>query len=165
MLAEIRKACLSFGTNYYTLSQVTLHTLIARDLVLHRLGKLERAGLITRVKCWETPLPGFSKGRPTKESCYRNTKLLKQKVETDPPRKPNSWDKMWKTIRVLRRFTHSDLVIICQQDIENVRYFVKRYRQLGYIRQFGKRGKEKTWTLTKSVGPQRPLKEVANVVA
>src|SRR3989338_8677367 len=80
-IKEIIDACLSFERDFYSLSQVVLKTLIGRDIVRHKLWKLEKAGLITRVNCFETRLPEFSNGRPTKEICYRNTKLLKAKAE------------------------------------------------------------------------------------
>jgi hypothetical protein len=158
MMKEIVDACLSFGTKYYTLSQVVLATCIGRSIVRHNLWKLENIGFITRIKCWETPLPGFSKGRPTKEICYRNTKLLKHKPLLTSERKENTWDTMWKTIRVLRKFTHTDLVTICGQDLNNVRFFVRRYRDLGYIRKQGKRDRETLWILIRDAGPLRPLR-------
>ncbi|HDH00336.1 MAG TPA: hypothetical protein ENG80_00810 [Nitrospirae bacterium] len=157
MLRKIVQACLSFETRFYMLSQIMEITGMGRKEVRHRLWKLEAAGLITKINCREIPLPGFSKGRPTKEICYRNTKALEKKAV--PPRrtKDNGWDTMWKTVRAMRRFTRNDLAIICNQRIDNVRYFTKRYRQFGYIRPLKERGRNVPWMLIKDPGPKRPL--------
>jgi hypothetical protein len=160
MLTVIIKACLSFGTRYYTLSQIVKITDMERAAVRHKLWKLESTGLLTRIKCWETPLPGFSKCRPTKVICYRNTKLLSKKANTPKNHKENGWDRMWKAIRALRRFTREDLAIICEQNIENVRYFTKRYRKFGYIRPLRERGRNVLWVLTRDAGSRRPLKSI-----
>lgn len=157
MLREIMKVCLSFGTQYYTLSQIVGVIDFERKVARHKLWKLETAGLLTRVKCWETPLPGFSKGRPTKEICYRNTKLLSEKFKAPRNQKENGWDRLWKVIRALRRFTREDLAIISEQSIENVRYFTKTYRKLGYIRPLRERGRNIQWILIKDPGPRRPI--------
>ncbi len=157
MLRDIIKACLSFGTQYYTLSQIVEATGAERSAIRHKLWKLESASLLTRVKCWETPLPGFSKGRPTKEICYRSTKLLNKKAHANRNQKENGWDRMWKAMRALRRFTREDLAIICEQSIDNVRYFTKVYRKLGYIKPLRERGRSVLWTLIKDAGPNRPI--------
>jgi hypothetical protein len=157
MIKTVINACLNFGTQYYTLSQIVERTGFERSAVRHKLWKLESAGLLTRVKCWETPLPGFSKGRPTKEICYRNTKLLNKKASAPRNSKENGWDKMWKAIRALRRFTRNDLAIICGLSIWNVRYFTKVYRKLGYIRPSSEKGRGVVWMLIKDTGPRRPL--------
>jgi len=157
MIQAVINICLKFGTRYYTTSQIIEATGLKRDAVRHKLWKLESAGLITRVKCWETPLPGFSKGRPTKVICYRNTKLLNKKASAPRNSKENGWDKMWKIIRALGRFTRNDLAIICGLNIDNVRYFTKVYRKLGYLRPLSERGRNVVWILIKDTGPKRPF--------
>ena len=157
MMQTVIRACLNFGTRYYTTSQIIEATGFKRDAVRHKLWKLESTGLITRIKCWEIPLPGFSKGRPTKVICYRNTKLLNKKARAPRNCQDNSWDKMWKAMRVLRRFSRNDLAIICGLNIENVRYFTKVYRKLGYIRPLSEKGRGVVWVLIKDAGPRRPM--------
>jgi len=158
MLKAIIKACLSFGTRYYTLSQVVKLTGFERKAVRHKLWKLESAGLLTRVSCRKIPLPNFSKGKPMKEICYRN-KFQSLREKTKPPRtiKANGWDRAWKAIRALRQFTREDLAILSEQSIHNVRYFTKRYRKLGYIKPLRESGRNVLWVLIKDAGPKRPL--------
>jgi hypothetical protein len=159
MMQTIIKACLSFETRYYTISQIVKATKLKRSAVRHKLWKLEAGGLLKRVSCRKLPLPGFSRGKPMKEICYRNVRLrpLIDKTKAPRPLKENGWDKMWKTLRALRRFTRNDLAIICEQSIYNVRYFTKTYRKLGYIRPLSERGRNVLWVLIKDTGPTRPL--------
>jgi DNA-binding Lrp family transcriptional regulator len=159
MMQKIIRACLNFGTRYYTISQVVDATGLKRSAVRHRLWKLEADGLLIRVNCRKIPLPGFSRGKPMKEICYRNVKLqpLREKTKAPRPVKENGWDKMWKAVRALRRFTRNDLAIICQQSIHNVRYFTKAYRKLGYVRPLSERGRNVVWLLIKDAGPKRPF--------
>ncbi len=71
-------------------------------------------------------------------------------------RKENSWDRMWKAVRALRKFTREDLAILCEQRLDNVRFFTKMYRRLGYIKPIKDKGKNITWVLIKDAGPRRP---------
>ncbi len=70
--------------------------------------------------------------------------------------KENSWDKMWRAVRALRRFTRDDLIIICGQRRENVKFFTQRYRKLGYFKKLKERGRGVVWMLIKDPGPVRP---------
>jgi hypothetical protein len=98
--------------------------------------------------------PTFKKGRPGKEITYRNRKNL-GKIERRTPE--NGWDKMWKAIRAMRRFTRYDLIAICGQSPENVAYFTKLYRKLGYIQPSKRAGRGVVWRLIKDPGPDRPI--------
>lgn len=156
MLKTVIRACLAFGTIFYTVSQIAEATGIERSATRHKLWKLENAGFITRLADKEIPLEG--KGRPIKEITYRNTSLLKIKAEASPKRETNGWDKMWRAIRVLRRFTRDDLAVISGQSMENVQCFTKEYRRRGYLRCLGKAGTRNVmWMLAKDPGPKRPI--------
>jgi hypothetical protein len=156
MLKAIIRECLKFKNCFYALSRIVEATGLERQMVRHKLWKLEAAGLITRFKDYEKPLPGFSKGRPKKEIYYRNTKLLKKRIYASSANQ-NGWDKMWRTTRALKRFTRNDLAIICDQNIENVRCFTKTYRKLGFIQATRKGGRDVLWVFVKYPGSLRPL--------
>jgi hypothetical protein len=158
MLKDVINTCLSFGTQYYMLSQVVEALGLEWKSVRHKLWKLEAAGLITRVKSRAIPLPDFSKGRPHKNIMYRNTKLLTKKAESPRTHKENGWDKMWQAIRALRRFTRHELASLCEQSIANVIFFTKTYRKLGYIQSTRKSGRNVVWIVIKDPGAKRPLK-------
>lgn len=165
MLKKVMQACLSFGNQWYTLTSVVKATGMERKEVRHRLWKLETAGLISRFSSRETPA---ERGRPTKEISYRNTILLKKRVNGAdglPNRKTNGWDKLWTIVRALRRFTRNDLAAISEQSMTNVIAFTKEYRKRGYLRCLGGSGRRNvTWMLVKDRGTRRPIKETNNVV-
>ncbi|HBE44247.1 MAG TPA: hypothetical protein DDW17_02030 [Deltaproteobacteria bacterium] len=153
MRIEIIAACKSFGTSIYTVSQVADIVKENRSRVRHVLWKLEKEGAIVRF-AEGGATPTFKKGRPGKEITYRNTKeLWKVKRKTEK----NGWDKMWKAIRAMRRFTRYDLITICDQHPENVAFFTKHYRKLGYIQPSRHGGRGVVWALIKDPGPDRPI--------
>ena len=69
-------------------------------------------------------------------------------------------DKLWKAVRVLRRFTRTDLIVTTGESEHNVWSFMRRYRDAGYIAVItrGKKraGLEDTWALVKDPGTKRP---------
>ncbi|MBP8699727.1 MAG: hypothetical protein KBH82_11895 [Syntrophorhabdaceae bacterium] len=153
MKREVIKACKSFGTSIYTVSQIADIVKENRSRVRHVLYKLSKEGAIVRFAEREVK-PTFKKGHPRKEITYRNTKDL-GRVERRT--KENGWDKMWKAIRIMRRFTRYDLITICGQTPENVIYFTKYYRKLGYIQPSKRAGRGVVWSLIKDTGPARPV--------
>ncbi len=155
-IKDVMKVCTSFGTNFYTVSAVAQTLNLERSITRHKLGKLERAGLISRVKESETPLPNFSKGRPVKEIYYRSLTGLKGKLKECVQQRGCAWDRMWQAARMLRQFTRNDLMVVCSANINNVRCFTKVYTRAGYLRTAEGKGREKTWTLIKDPGPRRP---------
>jgi len=164
MLKSVMRACLSFGDEDYTITQIIEVSGMERHEIKPRLRLLQNAGLISKTNTRWAPTEG---GRPLKEIWYRNTELLAASLK--PRIKPlnapsNSWDKMWKVVRALRRFTRNDLAVICEQSLGNVQRFTIRYRQHGYLRCLGKAGtKNPIWILLKDPGPLRPLGRNAGV--
>jgi len=152
MKKEIIAACKTFGTQIYTISQIAGITGIARPKVRYILRNLETKKVIIRFA--EKTQHSSKKGRPWKEITYRNTKNLGI-VERHTAE--NGWDVMWKAVRILRRFTRSDLAAICGQAITNVIAFTKRYCKSGHIRPNKKDGREVLWILIKDPGPKRPI--------
>lgn len=153
MKREVISACKGFGTQIYTVTQIAEKIGKPRNRVRHVLWKLEAEGAIVRFAEKEMH-PEFKKGRPKKEIMYRNTRNL-GKVERKTAE--NGWDKMWKVVRALRKFTRQDLMVICNQTIANVIFFTKYYRRLGYMRPTKNAGKGSFWILCKDPGPKRPV--------
>lgn len=152
MKREIIAACKGFGQRIYTVSQITDLTGFPRHRVRHVLWKLEDSGAITR--CRDAEAVTWKKGRPVKEIWYRNTRHLGciERATAE-----NGWDVMWKTVRILRRFTRTDLAAITGQGMENIRAFTKAYRELGYLRHTKEAGRGVVWALVKDPGPRRPI--------
>jgi predicted ArsR family transcriptional regulator len=153
IIRDVAKACLQ-RRGIFSLTNIVNTTNLSRNQVRRALEKLEREGHITRVSETESPLPGFSKGRPNKEPRYTpRASLAKRVASTDDVRQKNTlWDAMWRAIRHMRRFTKRDIAIISGASLENVRYFTKRLRAAGYIKPYD----GSTWALVTDPGPKRP---------
>lgn len=65
-------------------------------------------------------------------------------------------DQIWRTIRVKRRFTRSDLVVLTSCSPGNVDDYIRLLIRDGYVRQAGKRGRAELLVLVGNVGPVRP---------
>lgn len=167
-ILTVMKACLSFGTEFYSVSMVMKKIedkgeKPIRTQIRHKLWKLEAEGLLTRIKSKKYPKPTWKKGRPVFEIYYRNTKALEKRASSQPSlrNKPacqtnNAWDKMWKAARMLRKFTRNDMVTICGVTLSNAQYFTKAYTTAGYLRKLLNTGREGVWMITKDPGPNRP---------
>ncbi len=156
-LQDVIKTCSSYGNKFYSLSAIIKTLKLDRTDARRKLVKLERTGLITRVRdTKKRDLTANSNGRPKKEIIYKNKKSLKKKLDERLQLKNVAWDRMWQAARMLRQFTRNDLVIICKAKIENVRYFTKAYTKAGYLRAGKGKGLEKVWTLIQDPGPKRP---------
>jgi predicted transcriptional regulator len=156
-LKDVIETCSAYGNKFYSLSAIIKTLKLDRTDARRKLGRLERAGLITRAK--ETKKSAFmndSNGRPQKEIIYNNKRSLKKKLDDRLQLKNAAWDRMWQAARMLRQFTRNDLVIVCKANIENVRYFTKAYTKAGYLRAGRGKGLEKVWTLIQDPGPRRP---------
>jgi hypothetical protein len=155
-LNDVANTCNSYGNKFYTLSAIINALGLDRKEARRKLGKLEHAGSIARVREWGTGGPVNLGGCPRKEVLYVNKKGLKQKLNERMQQKDVTWDRLWTAARMLRRFTRTDLVVVCNANIENVRYFTKAYMKAGYLRSEKGRGPEKIWAIMKDPGPCRP---------
>lgn len=65
-------------------------------------------------------------------------------------------DKLWTTLRTLRRTTVGNLMRLtgCGEDV--CREYLHILMHNGHVRQSGKDGREKVWVLVKDSGPRRP---------
>jgi hypothetical protein len=77
------------------------------------------------------------------------------------PRKPNDdCQKLWRSMRVLRRFTTVDLVITSEAGMDLTRLYVKALVRAGYIVERSRRVEGKSrirvLELVKNTGPQAP---------
>lgn len=87
--------------------------------------------------------------------------VVKGRQPRQPQQRENTGaDRLWKAVRILRRFTRTDLVVTTGEATENVWSFIRRYRDAGYLRVTAggnrRAGQEATWALVKDPGPKRP---------
>jgi hypothetical protein len=154
-LDDVVGACLSFGDRFFTVSDVAEALGGPRADVRHRLWKLEREGLLTRVRYHRTP-PTHQKGRPAKDIEYRSRKALRVRAGVGPAQDATGWDKLWKAARISRRFSAAGLAGITGEKRENVRAFLKAYRKAGWMKPAREGGPEVPWVFIKNPPVQRP---------
>jgi len=156
------RECLSFGENEYSLSQIVKATGLERKYVRQRLWRFEKAEDIDIVGSRE--LAPKDSGRSTLEIFYRNTGLLTKKpAKQQKEATKDLWDKMWKAVRALRRFTRNDLVQVCEANPGAVKAFAQECHKSGYIRPARGHKNNITWMLIKDPGPKRPVPEASDV--
>jgi hypothetical protein len=76
-------------------------------------------------------------------------------------RRPRARDRVWTSMRVLRRFTIPDLSATAECHRDNVRKFLKTLTGAGYLRvvaprRSGVKGGYQVWMLIRNTGPVAP---------
>ncbi|KQC11103.1 MAG: hypothetical protein APR55_08145 [Methanolinea sp. SDB] len=79
------------------------------------------------------------------------------------PRRDSMRSKVWQSIRIFRRFTLPDLCRTADARINNVRKFVRRLEEHGYVAKVGgyvsgRGGSYQGWRLVKDAGPNYPTR-------
>lgn len=150
MLKRIIEIILGYK-GIFTLERATADSGWPRQEVRARLARLEREGLIRRVR--ETAHNNGEPGAPIRRISYVAMKGLKKRLEEMTFQRPGTkWDAIWRTMRVMRRFTRTDLVQLTGASEANVKYYTTMLKRAGYL---GRAGRT-TWILLKNTGPQRP---------
>lgn len=125
---------------------------ISRLQGLRFLGKLTKEGYLSELRDERIQLKLNEYGPARRNPQYKMIKdiLTRQKKLPVCDR-----DKIWKTLRYLRKFTRSDLIRLtgCDKTVEDYTRLLARH---GYIRSIGRRSKEKVWLLMNDIGPKRP---------
>jgi len=160
MLKQVIETILGFQ-GFFDNDSIVEATGNDRKEVKWRLDRLEREKLITRIRTNGTkPQGGSNPGRPTKDIIYTAKKnALKKRLAkmTAKQKRDTAWDKMWRTIRIIRKFTRGDLVQLTGAADQNVKDFTGLLIRDGYIKQVSLEGKRpETLMLCKDPGPQRP---------
>lgn len=73
--------------------------------------------------------------------------------------KPGARARAWKSMRILKTFTHADLMITAEIRHQNVKMFVKALLDAGYLKltKPPMRGHWSTYRLVRDTGPQCPI--------
>lgn len=71
-------------------------------------------------------------------------------------------DRIWQSMRVLRRFTHAELAATAETSDRNVQTFLWRLQRAGYVRRVqqghgGELPRAALYTLARDTGPKSPL--------
>lgn len=76
-------------------------------------------------------------------------------------RKARARDRVWSSMRILRRFSLPDLVSTAECNRDNIRKYIIALTRAGYLRvavakQNGRKGGHQIWALARNTGPAAP---------
>lgn len=145
-----------FVTGKVTLTEVVDASGCPRRPVLRVLDRLCREGFLTLVEdIREYPAPGES-GPKRRNPLYQVLRDLRLHRANQAKGRVTCRDKIWSTLRTVRRATLSDLQRLTGCDEGVCREYVHALVEHGYVRPVGKFGREKVWALIKDGGARRP---------
>ena len=140
---------------------VTLAAVIAgadrpRTPVLRVMDRLVREGCLEEIAD-----PGEDRWLPRFGPVRRNPvwRVVKPPVPRNPksPKRRTVRDRLWKLIRMRRRFTRIELRRLSGATLGSVEDFTQKLERHGYLKVTGKDGRQKVYLLVKDTGPQRPM--------
>ncbi len=150
---KVCEAILGQGKKWYTLSFLVEQCGGNREAVRVAVNRLVKGGLIAVVKAsW--PGGGNLVERTYKTKDHKALGERAGKRQAPQRLKAGGWDKLWKQVRVLRRFSKDDLIDVSGLTPQNVTSFLYAYRKAGYLKSPGRAGG--SWRLVKDPGPARP---------
>jgi predicted transcriptional regulator len=157
--------CIAKRGQFFTSKQIEEKTGLNRDPVRRALQRLVREGHLVRYQQERGTLT-YKKGRPRIASIvYLALPSLKDRKDSRDnfKFKNTAWDRMWKAIRVMKRFKKRDIVITAGVERENAGYFMKMLRRGRYLSVDKAGGRHAVWSLIDDVGPERPSLEEMRV--
>ncbi len=140
----------------FWLSEVVQGTGIERKKVLRVLEKLRRQGFFQIVDERSIPIKKAGEyGPPRRDPKFE---LLRDIEKLRVAKRPSITcrDKIWRTLRILRMTTRGELARLTGCSEVSVREYMKLLAYYGYVREAGKKGREKRFALVKNPGAVRP---------
>lgn len=145
-----------FVAGRITLAEVVDASCCPRRPVLRVLDRLTRDGWLDMVEnVGQWPAPGES-GPRRRNPTYEVRKDIRLHRAHQAKSRVTCRDKLWSTLRTVKRATLSHLMRLTGCGEEVCREYLGILRDNGYLRQTGKDGREKIWTLVKDTGARRP---------
>ena len=136
-----------------SLRQLTYTLDAERERVRATMGYLIRQGAVSIAHSWKSSRPS-GRGPFIKEVTYAISRQKLAELLKKPSLKPLSgWERMYRTVRAMKRFTRDDLCQLADVKRNNAEQYTKKLREKGLIRYQGKG----TWLLIKDPGPRRPV--------
>lgn len=145
-----------FRAGRVTLAEVVATTACPRRPVLRVLDRLAREGWLDLVEdARERQAPGKCGVRP-RNPVYEVRRDIRQHRAHQIRAQITCRDKLWSTMRTLRRTTIANLVRLtgCTEDC--CRHYMVILLHNGFVRQGGMDGLEKVWVLVNDAGARRP---------
>jgi hypothetical protein len=145
-----------FVVGRVTLAEVVDASCCPRRPVLRVLDRLTREGWLALVEdARQRPAPGEC-GPKRRNPTYEVRKDIRLHRAHQDKSRVTCRDKLWSTLRTLKRSTVSNLMRLtgCGEDV--CREYMLILRDNGFTRQAGLDGREKVWLLVKDAGARRP---------
>lgn len=155
---DAHKAIIEFILKHrrFYLADITDSMGVERRKALRILDKFKREGYLVEVKDERIPPAWSEVGPPRRNPLFRVIGDISQRKSTRPM---CDRDKIWRTIRYLRKATRSDLMRLTGCSLGTAERYTKLLENHGYVRCIGRRSKEKVWLLVKDPGPKKPYIE------
>lgn len=139
----------------FSLEDVVTSTGIGRRKILRVLDKLKNEGFLEIVS-EEKVRPGKGKHGPFR----RNPRFKRIGDITKRQKKQRPFcgrDRIWRTIRFLRKFKRSDLIRLTGDNETTIYGYTRQLVIHGYLKKIGRSGREKVFFLFNDPGPKRPI--------
>ena len=141
----------------FNLSDVAESSGIERKKLLRVLEKFTKEGFLQKVGEGKVR-PGIGENGPFRRN--PRYKVIKKIAARQKKQRPLcDRDKMWRTIRFLRKFKRSDLIRLTEGNQSTIYGYTRSLVIHGYLKELGRSGKEKVFFLFNDPGPKRPIIE------
>jgi len=140
-----------------SLNDVVAATGIDRRKALRVLEKFRKEGFLQTTK-EENIRPARGENGPFRRNPrYQRIKDIATRQGKQRP--SCGRDRIWRTIRYLRKFKRSDLVRLAGDNESTIYVYTRQLVIHGYLKDLGRSGKEKVFFLINDPGPKRPIIE------
>lgn len=141
----------------FNLSDVAVSSGIERKKLLRVLEKFSKEGFLQKVGEGKIRPAYGENGRFRRNPRYKVIKDITTRQKKQRPICDR--DKMWRTIRFLRKFKRSELIRLTGVSEDNVSFYTRKLTAQGVLKVLGRSGKEKVFFLLNDPGPKKPIIE------
>lgn len=136
----------------FSLKNLVATTGFERKQIIRILSKLCNEGYIEPIQ--KNNISNLKEVKsPVNNSVFRCLKDLSLRKSIRPE---NSRDKIWKTLRYIKKATRSDIVRLTGCAPSTVEDYTRLLSKHNYIKKIGMQGREKVWFLVQDIGPRKP---------
>lgn len=139
----------------FFLNDVVAATGIERTKLLRVLEKLRKEGILKTIGEGNVRPARGENGPFRRNPRYERIKGLALRPKKQRP--VYERDKIWRTIRFLRRLKRSDLIRLTGCNENTISVYTRKLVIHGYLKELGRSGREKVFFLINDTGPKRPM--------
>ena len=157
MLKSPTEAVINFLSKHrcFTLCDVVETSGLDRSKLLRVLEKFRKEGFLNIIDEIKYRPANGEYGPCRRNPQYKRIKDISQRPKKQRPECER--DKIWRTLRHLRKATRSDLIRLTGCNENTISVYTRKLVIHGYLKEFGRRGREKIFILIKNEGPKRPI--------